>query len=270
MARSTIQIQQPLAGLDRNWAFQSQPPFSLPDANNVRCRDVFEQRSRLGSRPGLVKAFAQNVSTVEVESFGPYNLAPTKDTFIGGDISPIDANYGSEVFLYVGRQSVQQLPGNAPNRALFHFDLTVIPAGATITLANLVLTRNANSGTPAAKVYRVVQTAWTEGNSSFGSGANWAKYDGSTNWGTAGCSHDGNDYSSTTPAPVDWSIDANPTVTINVLAHATAAFAGTKQMHLLLKLANDLTSNIEYGLYHSLNYNTIPGNRPKLVYVYEV
>jgi hypothetical protein len=266
MARQTVQIKQPILGLDRAWAFQSGPEYTLCDAANVRGRSNFDGRAILASRPGLVKAFCQKLGGGTVESFGPFDLAPSKDTHIGGDISPIDPNFGSTITLILGRESVLQLPGYAPNRVLFHFDLTAIPAGATITLANLILTRSSNTGTPAAKVHRIGTTgggatpAWTE------LGVNWAKYDGTTNWATAG-----GDFDLTTPPPADWSVDANPTETINVLGHAQDAYTNrSKHLHMLLKLANDITSNIEVGYYYSQDYNSVPTRRPKLTYAYEV
>ena len=50
-----INLRFPVAGLDRRWAYQGQPPFSTPDALNVQPKDTAEGRTRGGSRPGLRK-----------------------------------------------------------------------------------------------------------------------------------------------------------------------------------------------------------------------
>lgn len=57
-----IRLEFPLAGLNRGLSYQRQPPFSSPDLQNVRARETFENRARGGSRPGLGKEFAQQVS----------------------------------------------------------------------------------------------------------------------------------------------------------------------------------------------------------------
>jgi hypothetical protein len=48
-----IDIQAPLGGLDESAPHQSQPPYTTPDALNVRPFDVIEGRGRIGLRPGL-------------------------------------------------------------------------------------------------------------------------------------------------------------------------------------------------------------------------
>ncbi len=55
MKKRTIQLQFPLAGLDRRRSYQSQPPYTCDEAQNVRPDDVFKRRQRGGSRPGLSK-----------------------------------------------------------------------------------------------------------------------------------------------------------------------------------------------------------------------
>ena len=59
----SINLQFPLAGLDERGAYQNQPPYSTPAAWNVRPREPIEGRSRGGSRPGLVRAFALRLGT---------------------------------------------------------------------------------------------------------------------------------------------------------------------------------------------------------------
>lgn len=62
MAR-VIDIQWPRGGVNRRAAYQSQPPFTTPNALNVRTTETQEQRIRGGSRPGLVKAFSQQLGS---------------------------------------------------------------------------------------------------------------------------------------------------------------------------------------------------------------
>lgn len=57
MAKKRIlDLRWPVAGLDRSLAYRAQPPFTTPDCLNVRADDLFKDRERGGSRPGLVSA----------------------------------------------------------------------------------------------------------------------------------------------------------------------------------------------------------------------
>lgn len=57
MPTRAIDLVYPLAGLHRGAALQRQPPYTTPDAQNMRPRDVFDQRERGGSRPGVTREF---------------------------------------------------------------------------------------------------------------------------------------------------------------------------------------------------------------------
>jgi len=57
-----IRLQFPLAGLDRRYSYRQQPPFTTPDCRNVRPSATLEGRARGGQRPGLVKAYPEQVS----------------------------------------------------------------------------------------------------------------------------------------------------------------------------------------------------------------
>ena len=61
------QIQFPLAGLDRRLGVQSQPPYTTPDACNVRPIDSLENRARGGSRPGLSRAYPTNLGGYPIQ-----------------------------------------------------------------------------------------------------------------------------------------------------------------------------------------------------------
>lgn len=62
MAKGTIGLVFPLAGQNRRWAYQSQPPFSTPGCLNVRPDATLEGRARGGSRPGLARLYGASPS----------------------------------------------------------------------------------------------------------------------------------------------------------------------------------------------------------------
>ena len=74
------------------------------------------------------------------------------------------------------------------DRSLLRFDFSQLPAGSSISAANLNLTVTGTyGGNPSGEsmdAYRLTQT-WTEG------GVTWNKYDGSTAWATAGGDYNG-------------------------------------------------------------------------------
>lgn len=59
--KSIIEFPFPLAGLDRGFAFRDQPPFTTTDLQNVRGHEVIKGRARGGQRPGLGKAFHEEL-----------------------------------------------------------------------------------------------------------------------------------------------------------------------------------------------------------------
>lgn len=258
-----IELAAPVGGLHRAAGYQHKAPYYFENGLNVRAYDTFEGRGRIGSRPGLIKPYSQNVSVdgLVTQQF-TLDFAASADNHIGGDISPIDPNRGSFTNLTVGRESVNQLPGYAPHRTLLHFNMNALPASATLTAATLQLYQFSHAnGTPEARIYRVTQSAWTE------LGSNWDKYDGVTGWTT-----DGGDFDLTTPAPISYFIQAaNGSFGINVLSHAQDAYTSrSKQLHMLLKLLDDLVVDNEVGYYNSKEFTTFPDRVPKLTVTYEV
>jgi len=77
-----VELQFPLAGIDRSRAIQWQTPFTTPAANNVQPKGVVEGRERGGSRPGTMDhAFVASRSS-------PINLmAPLDFVYDGGYIN---------------------------------------------------------------------------------------------------------------------------------------------------------------------------------------
>lgn len=53
----------PLGGLNKKLSYKQQPPYTTPDCQNVLPFGPFERRTRGGSRPGLIKAYALDLGT---------------------------------------------------------------------------------------------------------------------------------------------------------------------------------------------------------------
>jgi hypothetical protein len=85
-----------------------------------------------------------------------------------------DATLGNATEVFVGNDASNS------QRALLRFDLTAVPAGATVVSCLLdVHVVTLNQAGPG-QVYRVKQTAWSE------TAATWNRYDGVNAWTTAG------------------------------------------------------------------------------------
>lgn len=63
MRKSWIDLLWPAAGIDRALGYQRQPPYTTPDALNVRTESQSELRERGGSRPGLGRAMRTKLPT---------------------------------------------------------------------------------------------------------------------------------------------------------------------------------------------------------------
>jgi len=111
-----------------------------------------------------------------------------KDTFLYDGATT--TNYGTNAVVQVGRDGAAAIA-----HGLIQFDMSALPASATVTTVVLSLKTNAGAVTSYTnQVYRVLaaNSAWTE------AGATWAKKDGTNNWaGSVGASTSGTDFSST-------------------------------------------------------------------------
>lgn len=87
--KSWLDLRWPVAGVDRSVSYQSQPPYTTPDALNVRTEGTSEYRERGGSRPGLDLA-------IRTQLPGPIRLL-TK-------VSVLKNTLAREVYPYIGTQ----------------------------------------------------------------------------------------------------------------------------------------------------------------------
>jgi hypothetical protein len=62
-AKRPIDFHWPLRGVHKRYAYSGQPPFSTPEARNVRPDQTLEGRAPGGSRPGLGKAFYTQIGS---------------------------------------------------------------------------------------------------------------------------------------------------------------------------------------------------------------
>jgi hypothetical protein len=165
-----------------------------------------------------------------------------------------NTNYGTETYCGVAPTT------NARAFTLLTFDFsTVVPVGATITLATLSLYCAYSLENRTITCYRLLRTDWHETQST------WNIYKTSNNWGTAGALNATTDYT-TTDAATATSVAVgqwlNETVTAQVQT-ALDSVAGVA--HFLLVDAG--ATNASYNMYRSRSYATT-SLRPKLYIEY--
>ncbi len=138
------------------------------------------------------------------------------------------------------------------DRSLLRFDFSQLPAGSSISAANLNLTVTGTfGGNPSGEsmnAYRLTQ-AWTEG------GVTWNKYDGTTAWATAGGDYNGTvRASSTANAGVGQAVTWDVTTLAQDWANNTSPNQG-------LIIINSGTTN---GLHFAAKENSNGTYRPYL------
>ncbi|MGB5476132.1 MAG: DNRLRE domain-containing protein, partial [Thermoanaerobaculia bacterium] len=137
----------------------------------------------------LVWNLGSNVPGTPGSTVGGYlcgevvDLPATQDTYIEQDSPTADRSTTNPVLTRPETDKV--------NRALFQFDLSALPAGATVSNAVLTIQSNNTRSGDFADIKRVT-TAWTET-------ANWNTANGSTAWGTAGGDFDSTVLGTLTP-----------------------------------------------------------------------
>jgi len=86
-------LQFPLGGLHRGGGYQSQPPYTTPDALNMRPIETIEGRARGGVRPGLMKPHRGHASATAMRLMAEVNYLRDddfdlyEDDFAGRDLS---------------------------------------------------------------------------------------------------------------------------------------------------------------------------------------
>jgi hypothetical protein len=103
-----LSLRFPLAGVDRSGAYRQHPPFATPAALNVRPMEGIEGRARGGSRPGLGKAYFEDLG-------GPVNMLAEVATVSHSGLSEWSDGFSSG---YSGAWSaaswLEGLPGLTP------------------------------------------------------------------------------------------------------------------------------------------------------------
>ena len=168
-------------------------------------------------------------------------------------------------------------PDNATNyqqNPLIQFDLSTIPAGATITSATLRMVHAPNgtgwdneSGSSFTSIIRRVTTSWDEGNScnANGSGATW-NTPGSGSW--TGGSYAGTNYGTLTAG----ASDATGTVyNITITSLVQEWYNGTSPNHGLGIVPSTLVGDKEESWYYMYSDDaTDANNRPQLIVNYSL
>lgn len=173
------------------------------------------------------------------------------DAYIDGGATT--TNFGTATTLGIGRFT-------SVTRALLQFDLSSIPAGATITQASLTLVTDNYGGTMTGTISRVTQNAWTE------AGATWNKYDGTTDWTVAGAGSDVTSVNRVAYANANASLGGS-TVLVGLAPMADYAFQNVAGQKLNMLFINDVETGINMWIVRSSDHGAT-GDRPKLVVQY--
>ncbi|MGI9289136.1 MAG: DNRLRE domain-containing protein [Pseudomonadales bacterium] len=171
--------------------------------------------------------------------------AESKDTFIEGESGHTGHNKGNDNGL-----KTSSLIGKE-YRTLLQFDLSALPASATVQTATLELYLQNFGSTDMVKAHRLVRD-WTE------DGATWDDYDGTNSWNTPGGDYD---------PEVAGSFLANGTgpKSMGITAAAQAWVSGSQPNYGLILLSDPSPSGNE-NKYHSSDNASEP--HPKLTLTY--
>ena len=190
-----------------------------------------------------------------IPSASPWTIQPpTKDTYLS-QYAPT-TNYGTATALYLYNRS------SRADRAILEFNTLAMPAGQTISSAELDLYYYAYSGANPSGLtvdaYKLSQTAWVEGQ------ATWNIYSTGNNWSSAG-----GDYVTSNPAGGSVAVPANyGWVEWDVTAIVQDAYTNSALTEILLKFDTEgVSSGYARADFYSNNYAT-GANRPKLTITY--
>jgi len=160
-------------------------------------------------------------------------------------------NFGTATTIQVASQS-----GSQNKRILVKFDLSSIPANATINSANLTLfMTTAPSNNRTYNAHRMTRD-WTE------SQVTWNIAQTGTNWTTAGGDYNGTATTSTTTGTTN-----NVSLTWNIQADVQAWVNGTSNYGTLIKDGTESSATARTATFAS-EENATSANRPQLVIDY--
>ena len=179
-----------------------------------------------------------------------------KDTYLNGNAKT--TNYGTATYLYILNRSSRAM------RPIVEFNITGIPAGATLNSASLQLYyynyANTNPSGKTVWAYKQTHTDWVENQ------ATWNIYRTGSNWTTAG-----GDYVTSNPSGGSTTFPASKLAWMSwdVLAIVQDAYANSIPAEFLIKFETEgLSANYSRGYFYSNNYTTDITLRPQLIITY--
>ena len=175
--------------------------------------------------------------------------AAGEDTYIAA-ASPVQ-NYGTQIQINTSSQA------NSPVRPLLRFNLSSVPAGATILSATFEMYYfyTKVGSTESLRAHRALRN-WTE------TGATWRTYNGVSNWTTQG-----GDYDPAVVASATLTSTVNVWKQWNVTSLVQGWVSGTYPNQGILLESAPASGNNERQFYSS-DYLANPALRPKLTIVY--
>ena len=176
------------------------------------------------------------------------NGAIGKDTYIASQNK--DSNFGNATTLRTDSENA----ANRPIRSLIQFDLSSIPNNATVISATLGLYLSSNTGsqTDVVEAHRLTRT-WTEGTGGTNTGATWNRYNGISNWTTAG-----GDYDASIAGSFVASGTGSKTMTVTALAQAWVNGTYANQGIILLSPPKSGNNEKQYNSSDSTNASRRP------------
>ena len=246
---------------------------TIGDATATSYRDTTAAPNKTFTYKVVTNGWPSNEHTVTLPDNGvaskTMQLGPetraTHVEFMTGESNCL--NYGADEWMYIGRDTDGWTPRtNWFYRPLVEFDLRDVPAGATVTKADLSLYTDLMppSHTITVNAHRVT-AAWSEGSGlaeCTGDGASWAQRQGGVNWATAGGDYDSTALDFVTHGPNDLSGGWD---TFTITNAVQKWVSGDAPNHgLLLKVAAETPTQMGDWYAYMSDDALEPSQRPKL------